>query len=191
MNAKTAKAWRIYLAGETLDLSRLRRELGTGPIVVAADESGTYVQSDVLAQLRSAEDVLTEVPRLVDLLNGMATLSFGGHRPVSFSGAIAHDGDRHIFVSDEIRVTDELSGVRAGVDITADGVVTDADGTVKDDAGLSSMQSRLASIRSYPELVEVYSVLDGARRRGATSIRRMSCSARLSVATSVLRSGLA
>jgi len=138
----------VYLVGASPDLARLQRELSAGPVVVAADDSGTFLQAEAFAQLESASEVLTEVGPLLALLNGMAALNFGGHSSVGFAGAIARNNERHIFVTDQVRVTDDLSDLRASVEITADGVVSD---TVRPrqtrpqalaDAGTADLSSR-------------------------------------------------
>jgi hypothetical protein len=150
--------WRAYLAGEPTDLTRIRRELSTGPITVAEDDDGTYLQADDFEQCADADAVQAAVGPLVVLLNGMASLSFSGHRRVGFSGTIARDEGRYIYVGDSVRVSDDLN-VGVAVDLTADGVVTGVDGMVPPSPGLSSMQTRLTSIATHPELAAVYRML--------------------------------
>jgi hypothetical protein len=155
----TVGRWRAYLVGEPTDLTRLRRELSTGPITVAEDDAGTYVQADDFEQRADADAVQAAVGPLVVLLNGMASLSFSGHRRVGFSGTIARDEARHIYVGDSVRLSDDMNVVRVAVDLNADGVLTGVDGIVRTSPSLSSMQKRLASIATHPELAAVYRLL--------------------------------
>jgi hypothetical protein len=155
----TVGPWRAYLIGEPTDLSRLRRELSTGPITVAEDDVGSYLQADEFEQCVDADAVQAAVGPLVVLLNGMASLSFPGHRRVGFSGDIVRDGDWHIFEDDPVRFSDDMDVVQVTADITAEGVVTGDDGIVQNSPGLSSMQRRLGSIATHRELAAVYRVL--------------------------------
>jgi hypothetical protein len=151
--------WRAYLTGEPTDLARLRRELSTGAVTVAEDDSGTYLQADELEVCADADEVRAAADPLLVLLNGMASLSFAGHRRVALSGTIAREESKYLFMEDSVRLSDELSVVRVVTDITAAGIVTTADGTVPDSPGLSSMQRRLESIATHPELADVYRLL--------------------------------
>src|SRR5829696_8718674 len=119
---------------------RLRRELSSGAVTVADDDSGTYLQADEFEQCADADAVQAAVGPLVVLLNGMASLSFSGHRRVAFSGAIARDESRHLYISDSAGLTDEASVLRIVADLTADGVVTSVDDVGERPPGLSSMQ---------------------------------------------------
>lgn len=141
------------------DLARLRRELSTGAVTVAEDDSGIYLQADEFEVCADADEVRVAADPLVVLLNGMASLSFGGYRRVGLSGTIAREESNYLFMEDSFRLSDELSVVRVVADITTEGVVTTVDGTVPDSPGLSSMQRRLASIATYPELADVYRLL--------------------------------
>ena len=156
MRTGTVGRWRAYLVGEPTDLTRLRRELS---ITVAEDDAGTYLQADDFEQRADADAVQAAVGPLVVLLNGIASLSFSGHRRVGFSGTIARDEARHIYVGDSVRLSDDMNVVRVAVDLTADGVVSGVDGIVRTSPGLSSMQRRLASIATHPELAAVYRLL--------------------------------
>jgi hypothetical protein len=175
----TVGRWRAYLVGEPTDLTRLRRELSTGPITVAEDDAGTYVQADDFEQRADADAVQAAVGPLVVLLNGMASLSFSGHRRVGFSGTIARDEARHIYVGDSVRLSDDMNVVRVAVDLNADGVVTGVDGIVRTSPSLSSMQKRLASIATHPELAAVYRLLGLKDPSWATCTRPWSFSATL------------
>jgi len=155
----TGGQWRAYLTGEPTDLARLQRELSTGAVTVAEDDSGTYLQADEFEVCADADEVRAAADPLVVLLNGMASLSFGGHRRIALNGTIARGESKYLFLEDSFRLSDELSVVRIVADITAEGVVTTVDGTVPDSPGLSSMQRRLASIATHPELADVYRLL--------------------------------
>jgi hypothetical protein len=98
--------------GEPTDLTHLRRELSTGAVTVTEDDAGTYLQADEFEQCADADAVQAAVGPLVVLLNGMASLSFSGHRRVAFSGTIAHDDARHIYLADSARISDDLNVVR-------------------------------------------------------------------------------
>jgi hypothetical protein len=75
--------WRAYLTGEPTDLTHLRRELSTGAVIVAEDDSGIYLQANEFEVCAEADEVRAAAHALVVLLNGMASLSFGGHRRVA------------------------------------------------------------------------------------------------------------
>jgi hypothetical protein len=128
----TGGQWRAYLTGEPTDLARLQRELSTGVVTVAEDDSGTYLQADEFEVCADADEVRAAADPLVVLLNGMASLSFGGHRRVALNGTIARGESKYLFMEDSFRLSDELSVVRIVADITAEGVVTNVDGTVPD-----------------------------------------------------------
>jgi len=138
---------------------RLRRELSSGAVTVAEDDSGTYLQADEFEQCADADAVQAAVGPLVVLFNGMASLTFSGHRRAAFSGTIARDEARFIYMGDSVGLTDETSVLRVVADLTADGVVTSVDDVGERPPGLSSMQRRLASIETHPELAPVYRVL--------------------------------
>lgn len=127
--------------------------------MVAEDDAGTYLEADDFEQCADADAVQAAVGPLVVLLNGMASLSFSGHRRVGFSGTIARDEARHTYVGDSVRLSDDLNVIRVAVDLTADGVVTGVDGIVRTSPGLSSMQRRLASLATHPKLAAVYRLL--------------------------------
>jgi hypothetical protein len=159
VRTRTVGRWRVYLVGEPTDLTGFRRELSTGPVTVAEDDVGTYLQAEDFEGCADADAVQAAVAPLLVLLNGMASLSFSGHRRVGFSGTIARDEVRHIYLGDSVRLSDDLNVVRVAADLSADGVVTGVDGIVRTSPGLSSMQRRLASIATHPELAAVYHLL--------------------------------
>ena len=112
MPTGTDVRWRAYLTGDPTDLARLRRELSTGAVTVAEDDSGIYLQADEFEVCADADEVRVAADPLVVLLNGMASLSFGGYRRVGLSGTIAREESNYLFMEDSFRLSDELSVVR-------------------------------------------------------------------------------
>jgi hypothetical protein len=72
VRTRTVGRWRVYLVGEPTDLTGFRRELSTGPITVAEDDVGTYLQAEDFEGCADADAVQAAVAPLLVLLNGMA-----------------------------------------------------------------------------------------------------------------------
>src|SRR4051794_37106846 len=86
--------WLIQLQGDPFDLQALAFFVQGDDLAVEQRSEDYYLRSAKLRGLGTDREAFTRAEPLVELLNGAATLSIGGHSPVGIGGIIqvAADG---------------------------------------------------------------------------------------------------
>jgi hypothetical protein len=151
-------AWQIDLVGESPDIAELKKLAPHCGCSIDAGLDGRQCLSGVKFEaLSSSEEVRAQATEVLVLLNGLARLKYGDHRPVRLGLAVSRvhsDGRRDVAVG----VLGAGTRARASpLEIK----VTRADGTTETPVSTDKDTERAKRIVGDPQLIEVVKAFSG------------------------------
>jgi len=149
--------WQVDLLGEDADIGELAK---VAPVCECAIALGAddrqCLTGPRFTRFSNSEEVRAEASQLMDLLNGLARIRHGNHRPVRLGASVSHlgpDGRRDVTV----RLTPVEIRSRVSLEMT----VTRSDGSIETAPPSDRSMERAKRIASDPKLVEIAEALGG------------------------------